>query len=60
MISLPSLVFFKRKLLPESTITVRNYDICSSGDAVLLYGGMRAVSSFGWVQGSARFLAQAD
>ncbi|EIQ62036.1 hypothetical protein SD22575_1394 [Shigella dysenteriae 225-75] len=43
-----------------STITVRNYDIYSSGDAVLLYGGLCAVSSFGWVQGSARFLAQAD
>ncbi|MDK6774541.1 hypothetical protein QP336_25960, partial [Escherichia coli] len=28
-----------------STITVRNYDIYSSGDAVLLYGSLCYVSS---------------
>ncbi|EGW96292.1 hypothetical protein ECSTECEH250_1638 [Escherichia coli STEC_EH250] len=43
-----------------STITVRNHDISEPVNAVLLYGGLCAVSSFGWVQGSARLLAQAD
>nr|DAM55771.1 MAG TPA: hypothetical protein [Caudoviricetes sp.] len=43
-----------------STITVRNHDISEPVNAVLLYGSLCYVSSFGWVQGSARFLAQAD
>ncbi|AKI85947.1 hypothetical protein [Escherichia phage PA16] len=36
-----------------STITERNYDISEPVNAVLLYGGLCAVSPFGWVQGHA-------
>nr|EII19426.1 hypothetical protein EC90111_3711 [Escherichia coli 9.0111] len=60
MMTPKSSVFFHKNSKSMSTITVGNHDIYEPVNAVLLYGGLCAVSSFGWVQGSARLLAQAD